>query len=119
MGCPIRKSPDQSLLTAPRGLTQPTTSFFGLWRQGIHRVPLIARHHATRPAEPTAIYLYVDDLPCIYALVKVHGLRPVLGPDPQPNRRQKNRPIRSVTTQKTALPGYAPIGLLRWVVKSG
>lgn len=37
---PCRKSPDQSLLTAPRGLSQPIASFFGLLRQGIHRMPL-------------------------------------------------------------------------------
>ena len=29
LGCPIRKSPDQSLLTTPRGLSQLTTSFIG------------------------------------------------------------------------------------------
>lgn len=29
-------------LTAPRGLTQPATSFIAFWRQGIHRMPLVA-----------------------------------------------------------------------------
>ena len=42
MGYPIRKSADQRLLTAPRGLSQPTTSFFGFWRQGIRRVLFVA-----------------------------------------------------------------------------
>src|SRR5258708_31045676 len=42
-GCPIRTSPDQSLLAAPRGLWQPSTSFIGSWCQGIHRAPLLAR----------------------------------------------------------------------------
>jgi hypothetical protein len=28
-------------LTAPRGLSQPPTSFFGSWCQGIHRAPLL------------------------------------------------------------------------------
>src|ERR1700712_123525 len=28
-------------LTAPRGFSQPPTSFFGSWCQGIHRVPLL------------------------------------------------------------------------------
>jgi hypothetical protein len=41
-GFPIRASPDQSLHTAPRGLSQCTTPFFGFWRQGIHRMPLVA-----------------------------------------------------------------------------
>ena len=42
-GCPIRRSPDHSLLAAPRGLSQPSTSFIGSWCQGIHRAPLLAR----------------------------------------------------------------------------
>ena len=42
VGFPIRKSPDQSLMTAPRGLSQPSTPFIGSWRQGIHRVLLVA-----------------------------------------------------------------------------
>src|SRR3982074_3798905 len=42
-GCPIRRSPDHSLLAAPRGLLQPSTSFFGSWCQGIHHAPLLAR----------------------------------------------------------------------------
>ena len=41
-GCPIRKSPDQSLLAAPRGLSQPSTSFIASSTQGIHRLPLVA-----------------------------------------------------------------------------
>ena len=32
-------------LTAPRGLSQPPTSFFGSWCQGIHRAPLITWHY--------------------------------------------------------------------------
>ncbi len=41
-GCPIRKSPDQSLLAAPRGLSQPSTSFIASSTQGIHRLLLVA-----------------------------------------------------------------------------
>ena len=36
LGFPIRKSPDHSLLAAPRSLSQLTTSFFACLRQGIH-----------------------------------------------------------------------------------
>ena len=39
-GCPIRRSPDHSLLSASRGFSQITTSFFACCRQGIHRVHL-------------------------------------------------------------------------------
>ena len=41
VGCPIRRSPDQSLLAAPRGLSQRATSFVASWRQGIHQMPLL------------------------------------------------------------------------------
>ena len=42
LGCPIRKSPDQSSLAAPRGLSQPSTSFIASTSQGIHLWPLIS-----------------------------------------------------------------------------
>ncbi len=35
-GCPIQKSTDQSFLAAPRGLSQPSTSFIASISQGIH-----------------------------------------------------------------------------------
>ena len=38
-------------LTAPRGLSQPPTSFIGSWCQGIHRAPLITWPHKN-PATP-------------------------------------------------------------------
>ncbi len=37
-GCPIRISPDQSPLAAPRGFSQPATSFIDAYRLGIHHV---------------------------------------------------------------------------------
>ena len=39
VGCPIRKSMDQSLFAAPHGLSQRTTSFIACVRQGIHQMP--------------------------------------------------------------------------------
>jgi hypothetical protein len=41
-GFPIRKSTDQSVLAAPRGLSQLTASFFAFWHQGIHPKLLVA-----------------------------------------------------------------------------
>ena len=41
-GFPIRISMDQSLLTAPHGFSQLTTSFVGSWCQGIHPALLLA-----------------------------------------------------------------------------
>ena len=40
MGCPIRKSTDQSLFAAPHGLSQGITSFIACACQGIHQMPL-------------------------------------------------------------------------------
>ena len=40
-GFPIRKSPDQRVLTASRGLSQLATSFFASTCQGIHRMLFI------------------------------------------------------------------------------
>ena len=42
VGFPIRKSPDQSLLAAPRSLSQLATSFIACFCQGIHHAPLVA-----------------------------------------------------------------------------
>ena len=61
VGFPIRKSTDQSLFAAPRGLSQRTTSFIASQRQGIHRMPLShlitlivdARPVLARPTEST------------------------------------------------------------------
>ena len=39
-------------LTAPRGLSQPPTSFIGPWCQGIHRTPFNTYQH-TPPTTPT------------------------------------------------------------------
>src|SRR4051794_37713022 len=42
VGCPIRKSLDQSSFAAPQGLSQRTTSFIASQRQGIHQ--MLLRH---------------------------------------------------------------------------
>ena len=40
VGCPIRKSMDQSSFSAPHGLSQSITSFIASCCQGIHQTPL-------------------------------------------------------------------------------
>ena len=40
VGCPIRKSMDQSSFAAPHGLSQRITSFIACACQGIHQLPL-------------------------------------------------------------------------------
>ena len=39
VGCPIRRSMDQSLFSAPHGLSQSITSFIASYCQGIHQTP--------------------------------------------------------------------------------
>ncbi len=54
-GFPIRTSPDRSLYTAPRGLSQCPTSFIGAWRQGILRKLLVA---SPRDAEKLILFCF-------------------------------------------------------------
>ncbi len=42
VGCPIRKSPYQSSLTAPRGFSQSSTSFIASPSLGIHHLPWVS-----------------------------------------------------------------------------
>ena len=39
VGCPIQRSMDQSLFSAPHGLSQSITSFIASYCQGIHQTP--------------------------------------------------------------------------------
>ena len=60
VGCPIRKSTDQSLLAAPHGLSQRAASFIASQCQGIHQMPfrrLISTndYDATRRRKPTRL----------------------------------------------------------------
>jgi hypothetical protein len=52
-GFPIRKCADQSLLSAPRTLSQSATSFIASQCQGIHEMPLL-RLIFTRRGKPNA-----------------------------------------------------------------
>ena len=56
VGFPIRRSTDQSLFSAPHGLSQSTTSFIASCRQGIHQTPLLrlirSRRRRTLRATP-------------------------------------------------------------------
>ena len=57
VGCPIRKSTDQSLLAAPHGLSQRAASFIASQCQGIHQMPFrrlisFSRLSAMRRSKP-------------------------------------------------------------------
>ena len=69
VGFPIRTSPDQRLYTATRGFSQCPTSFFGIWRLGIHRKPLVAYLHNTENSD-----LFLDFLSSFMRLLRCAGL---------------------------------------------
>ena len=55
VGFPIRKFPDQRVLSPPRDLSQSATSFIASCRQGIHQTPLSRLiRPGRRPANPSA-----------------------------------------------------------------
>ena len=79
MGCPIRESPDQRLLTATRGLSQLATPFIASWRQGIHHVPflnLTANLCASTQEEVLQSLIYFSRCEWIALLVEMTGLEP-------------------------------------------
>ena len=55
VGCPIRRSADQRVLSPPHGLSQSATSFIASCRLGIHRTPFLrlirSRRGETREAD--------------------------------------------------------------------
>ena len=58
VGCPIRKSMDQSLFSAPHGLSQSITSFIASYCLGIHQTPfsrLIRSRKSKASSEPKVI----------------------------------------------------------------
>src|ERR1700741_661988 len=61
VGCPIRKSTDQSLFAAPHGLSQRTTSFIASYHQGIHQMPLSRLIALIINAPPSAEVWSIDE----------------------------------------------------------
>ena len=71
VGCPIRKSMDQSLFSAPHGLSQSITSFIASYCLGIHQTPfsrLIRSRKSKASSEPKVIRFPASIRPC-----KAHG----------------------------------------------
>ena len=82
-GFPIRISPDQSLLAAPRGFSQPATSFIASMRQGIHRTPLL----------------------CLIEPVRLtQGLDPEEPNPPRKNEQTRTRPHSTQRDQSSPMP---------------
>ena len=80
VGCPIRRSPDQSLLAAPRGLSQRATSFIASQCQGIHQMPLSRLISRPSCAVNKPVRLGCPSLPSPFAPVRLAPSRPLRGP---------------------------------------
>ena len=74
MGSPIRKSTDQSLLTAPRGLSQPATSFIASECQGIHQMPFFYLIHAQKRKDPHKQLNTIADDQFFFVFVSLYAL---------------------------------------------
>ena len=75
MGCPIRKSTDQRLLAASRGLSQLAASFIACWHQGIHRIALSSLiTKVNLPSLPFALRLGVRSLRKLSELYYIYAL---------------------------------------------
>ena len=59
MGCPIRRSRDQSLFSAPPSLSQSITSFIASCCQGIHQTPFSRLIRSRRRQETVATHCIV------------------------------------------------------------
>src|SRR3954452_6072990 len=92
-------------LTAPRGFSQPPTSFIGSWCQGIHRVPLLTwPQRCSRPLCSSQ----ATGGPSRHTTTAHQPVRSRLEPAPTPDNRDRNglEPIResnrSLRTQQRA-----------------
>ena len=81
VGCPIQKSMDQSLFSAPHGLSQSITSFIASYCLGIHQTPFSRliwsrksqtdlRQNVKQPADNTLVHMLS------LSLVKSHTFPP-------------------------------------------
>ncbi len=102
-------------LTAPRGLSQPPTSFIGSWCQGIHRAPLLT--WPQRCSRPLCSSQDTGGTRSTHAAYPHKGSRPTRNrPDPtsptQPARTgqdpKKRTTARSLRTQQRAKPLCSP-----------
>ena len=110
VGCPIRKSPDQSLFAAPRRLSQRITSFIASCRQGIHRMPL--RHLITLiiNVHLEVLEALLDDPLCTTAF----GYLSAFTPKQLQNRSHKQSSLSAIppTTHPSTFYTREPTGFL-------
>jgi hypothetical protein len=61
VGCPIRKFPDQRVLSPPRNLSQSATSFIASYRLGIHQTPFsrLIRSSRSKAVAATLIETFI------------------------------------------------------------
>ena len=116
--CRIRASTAHSRLTAPRGLSQPTTPFIGSWRQGIPRTPFAAPRALPRARGTRRILRQLLDRLCTCQSTRTHATRLVwlVGPHhattpPRPGAMPSDQPPLS-GTQKNRPASRRPVTCL-------
>ena len=117
--CRIRASTAHSRLTAPRGLSQPTTPFIGSWRQGIPRTPFGAPRALPRARGTRRILRQLLDRLCTCQSTRTHAPKIIswlVGPHhattrPRPGAMPSDQPPRS-GTQKNRPASRRPVTCL-------
>ncbi|KMS94169.1 hypothetical protein BVRB_024110, partial [Beta vulgaris subsp. vulgaris] len=108
VGCPIRRSMDQSSFAAPHGFSQRITSFFACACQGIHQMPLShffvlianAHHSCFVLANPTSS-LALKGVPKPTMRAHLHMPHPISRPSLTICERQMRLPF--TTTSNDAI----------------
>lgn len=128
VGCPIRKSPDQSLLAAPRSLSQRATSFIASQCQGIHQMPfrrlilICGSRHAQGQARSRHLSAVQDALTFRPLLSKRPEVRPrsltcLLHAVHDPARRPRDGELGRLIGQRPIKPTLPCCGSFRRIVE--
>ena len=96
-GCPIRKSPDQSVLATPRSLSQPITSFIASQCQGIRQTPFLCLIIVCQRNGNRLPYRLV---PCRGRPPPQNGLLPVPTVPPRRRNTEQSRLLRPHTSDQ-------------------
>src|SRR3712207_594848 len=93
VGCPIRRSLDQSLFPAPQCLSQGITSFIASCCQGIHQTPF-SRLIRSRDGQVYA-GLLLPGTPLLHAILAQPWSEVIQFPAPQPGKAMGHWLVRS------------------------
>ena len=89
VGCPIRRSLDQSLFPAPQSLSQGITSFIASCCQGIHQTPF-SRLIRSRDGQASRTPLCAASSPILHASRRSPGRKSYSFPASQPGKAMRH-----------------------------